>query len=95
MLFNKECLSASSRRRRSPIGRLTAACTFDHADKLVRRYASNDRPEPVVEKELDIPTYRLRRPQILPAGAFRPRRRSQRQNACTGFWVSFFRSSGS
>jgi photosystem II stability/assembly factor-like uncharacterized protein len=41
----------------------------DDAGKLVRRFASADRPEPVSEKDLDIPTYWLRPPQILPATA--------------------------
>ncbi len=42
---------------------------MDDQDHLVRRYASTDRPEPVVAKDLDIPTYWIRPPQILSAEA--------------------------
>ncbi|HJQ22995.1 MAG TPA: glycoside hydrolase [Blastocatellia bacterium] len=38
---------------------------FDRDGKLVRRFASNDQPEPVREKELAIPTYWIRPPQRL------------------------------
>jgi hypothetical protein len=41
----------------------------DEQDRLVRRYASTDLPEPVAEKELAIPTYWVRPPRILPATA--------------------------
>jgi photosystem II stability/assembly factor-like uncharacterized protein len=41
----------------------------DSQGKIVRRFASTDQPEPVNEKELAIPTYWLRPPQILSAGA--------------------------
>jgi photosystem II stability/assembly factor-like uncharacterized protein len=42
---------------------------FDRAGKLVRRFRSDDTPEPVDEKELNVPTYWIRPPQILPARA--------------------------
>jgi photosystem II stability/assembly factor-like uncharacterized protein len=42
---------------------------FDRDNRLVRRYASTDRPEPVNEKELDIPTYWIRPPRIPAAKA--------------------------
>jgi photosystem II stability/assembly factor-like uncharacterized protein len=38
---------------------------FNRDNKLVRRFTSADKPEPVNEKELDIPTYWLRPMQIL------------------------------
>ena len=40
---------------------------FDADKKLVRRFASNDKPEPVDEKEQNIPMYWVRPQQILPA----------------------------
>jgi hypothetical protein len=42
---------------------------FDAANNLVRRYSSTDKPEPVNEKNLDIPTYWIRPPHILSAAA--------------------------
>jgi len=42
---------------------------FDKSSRLVRRYSSADKPEAVNEKELDIPTYWIRPPQILPGSA--------------------------
>jgi photosystem II stability/assembly factor-like uncharacterized protein len=42
---------------------------FDPSQKLVRRYASTDKPEPVNAKDLDVPTYWIRPPAILPAKA--------------------------
>ena len=42
---------------------------LDHQNQLVRRYTSADKPEPVVEKDLDIPTYWIRPPQVLSAKA--------------------------
>jgi photosystem II stability/assembly factor-like uncharacterized protein len=42
---------------------------FDSEKKLVRRYSSADKAEPVREAELDVPTYWLRPPQILSAKA--------------------------
>jgi hypothetical protein len=42
---------------------------LDARHKLVRRYSSADKPEPVAEKELDIPTYWIRPTPILPATA--------------------------
>jgi photosystem II stability/assembly factor-like uncharacterized protein len=42
---------------------------FDRAGKLVRRFRSDDRPEPVDEKELNVPTYWVRPPQVLSGGA--------------------------
>jgi photosystem II stability/assembly factor-like uncharacterized protein len=46
---------------------------LDAKEKIVRRYSSNDKPEPVVEKELDVPTYWIRPPQVIgtTAGAHR------------------------
>ncbi|MFL6275351.1 MAG: glycoside hydrolase [Blastocatellia bacterium] len=38
---------------------------FDRDGRVVRRFASNDQPEPVREKELAIPTYWIRPPQRL------------------------------
>ncbi len=42
---------------------------LDAKNNLVRRYASTDKPEQVVEKDLDIPTYWIRPPQILSTAA--------------------------
>ncbi len=42
---------------------------LDASGRLVRRFSSADRPEPVNEKELDVPTYWVRKPQILSAEA--------------------------
>ncbi|HEX8098137.1 MAG TPA: hypothetical protein VF507_08880, partial [Pyrinomonadaceae bacterium] len=42
---------------------------FDAANKLVRRFSSADRPEPLNEKDYNIPTYWIRPPQTLSAGA--------------------------
>ncbi|HEY9232690.1 MAG TPA: glycoside hydrolase, partial [Blastocatellia bacterium] len=42
---------------------------FDRDGKLVRRYASDDKAEPVNEKELNIPTYWIRPPQRLASEA--------------------------
>ncbi|HYL13700.1 MAG TPA: glycoside hydrolase [Terriglobales bacterium] len=39
----------------------------DEAGKLVRRFSSTDKPEPVNPKELPVPTYWIRPPQILSA----------------------------
>jgi photosystem II stability/assembly factor-like uncharacterized protein len=40
---------------------------FDASNNPVRRFASDDKPEPVDEKELNIPMYWVRQQQILPA----------------------------
>jgi photosystem II stability/assembly factor-like uncharacterized protein len=40
---------------------------FDGSGKLVRRFASTDQPEPVNDKDYDVPTYWFRPPQILNA----------------------------
>jgi photosystem II stability/assembly factor-like uncharacterized protein len=40
---------------------------FDRAGKLVRRYRSDDKPEPLNEKELNVPTYWVRTPRVLPS----------------------------
>ena len=40
---------------------------FDEAGKSVRRFSSTDKPEPVDPKELAVPTYWIRPPQILSA----------------------------
>jgi photosystem II stability/assembly factor-like uncharacterized protein/lysophospholipase L1-like esterase len=42
---------------------------FDQSNKLVRRYASTDKIEPVDENALAIPTYWIRPPQIMSAKA--------------------------
>jgi YVTN family beta-propeller protein len=42
---------------------------LDSQGRLVRRYTSTDKPEPVVEKDLVIPTYWIRPPQTLSAEA--------------------------
>src|SRR5262249_47262018 len=42
---------------------------LDAKGKLVRRYSSADKPEPVDEKALAIPTYWIRPPQTLSAAA--------------------------
>ncbi|HSI73210.1 MAG TPA: hypothetical protein VK934_08530 [Fimbriimonas sp.] len=42
---------------------------FDSAGKLFRSFSSDDKPEPVNEAELQIPTYWIRPPQILSAQA--------------------------
>jgi len=42
---------------------------LDSKGQLVRRFSSNDRPEPVDEKSLSIPTYWIRSPQVLSAAA--------------------------
>jgi len=40
---------------------------FTATNMLVRRYASDDRPEPVNEKDLAVPMYWVRQPRVLPA----------------------------
>jgi photosystem II stability/assembly factor-like uncharacterized protein len=42
---------------------------LDAKGQLVRRYSSADKPEPVNEKDLDIPTYWVRPPRVLSAAA--------------------------
>ncbi len=42
---------------------------LDKAGKLVRRYSSGDKPEVVDPKELNVPTYWVRPPQVLSAAA--------------------------
>src|SRR5262249_43300853 len=42
---------------------------LDSKNKPVRRYPSPDKPEPVNEKDLDVPTYWIRPTAILPAKA--------------------------
>jgi photosystem II stability/assembly factor-like uncharacterized protein len=42
---------------------------FDRAGKLVRRFRSDDPPEFVDEKELQLPTYWIRPPRVLPSTA--------------------------
>jgi photosystem II stability/assembly factor-like uncharacterized protein len=42
---------------------------LDSDKKLIRRFSSDDKPEPVVEKDLDIPTYWIRPAGILSAEA--------------------------
>lgn len=38
---------------------------FDQSNGLVRRFSSADRPEPVVEKDYDVPSYWFRPPRVL------------------------------
>jgi photosystem II stability/assembly factor-like uncharacterized protein len=38
---------------------------FDRAGKLVRRFSSADKPEPINEKEINVPLYWIRPPRIL------------------------------
>jgi photosystem II stability/assembly factor-like uncharacterized protein len=52
----------------APAGPVTLEI-LDSSGKLVRRFSSADKPEPVDEKELNIPTYWLRPPRTLSAGA--------------------------
>jgi hypothetical protein len=52
----------------APTGPVTLEI-LDSQNKLVRRYASTDKPEPVAEKTLDIPTYWIRPPRLLSAEA--------------------------
>jgi photosystem II stability/assembly factor-like uncharacterized protein len=42
---------------------------LDSSGKLVRRFASDDNPEPIHEKDLNVPTYWVRQERILPASA--------------------------
>jgi photosystem II stability/assembly factor-like uncharacterized protein len=42
---------------------------FDRAGKLVRRFSSDDKPEPVNEKEINVPLYWVRPPRVLSAKA--------------------------
>ncbi len=42
---------------------------FDSGGKLVRRYSSDDKPEPVDPKEINVPMYWIRQAKVLPAGA--------------------------
>ena len=42
---------------------------FDHLGKPVRKYSSNDKPEPINAKELNVPTYWIRMPKVLSAEA--------------------------
>ncbi|HEU5453772.1 MAG TPA: glycoside hydrolase, partial [Terriglobales bacterium] len=39
----------------------------DGSGKVVRRYASDDKPEPIDPKELNVPTYWVRQPKVLSA----------------------------
>jgi photosystem II stability/assembly factor-like uncharacterized protein len=52
----------------APSGAVTLEI-FDSAGKLVRRFSSADKIEPINEKELSIPSYWVRQPQPLPAAA--------------------------
>ena len=42
---------------------------FDSSEKLVRRFSSADKPEPLDTTQLNIPTYWIRSPQVLSTGA--------------------------
>ena len=42
---------------------------FDRAGHLVRRFSSDDKPEPINEKEINVPLYWVRPPRILSAKA--------------------------
>jgi photosystem II stability/assembly factor-like uncharacterized protein len=40
---------------------------FDHLGKSVRKFSSDDKPEPIEERELNVPTYWVRTPKVLSA----------------------------
>ena len=40
---------------------------FDQANTLVRRYSSSDKPDPIIEKDFEVPTYWFRPLEVLPA----------------------------
>jgi photosystem II stability/assembly factor-like uncharacterized protein len=42
---------------------------LDSSGKVVRQYSSGDQPEPVNEKELNVPMYWVRMPKVLPGNA--------------------------
>jgi photosystem II stability/assembly factor-like uncharacterized protein len=42
---------------------------YDASNRLVRRFSSGDRPEPINEKELNVPTYWVRPPRTLSTSA--------------------------
>jgi photosystem II stability/assembly factor-like uncharacterized protein len=42
---------------------------YDSKNQLVRRYSSDDKPEPIEEKEYQVPAYWYRPPQVLPTTA--------------------------
>ncbi len=42
---------------------------FDRAGKSVRKYSSGDQPEPIEERELNVPTYWVRPPRVLSSEA--------------------------
>src|SRR6185295_12728660 len=50
---------------RSPATHPVTLEILDSAGKLVRRFASTDQPEPVDPKELALPTFWVRPPQLL------------------------------
>ena len=53
---------------KSPASATVTLEVFDNARKLVRRYSSDDKPDPV-DPLLNVPTYWIRPPQILAANA--------------------------
>jgi len=53
---------------KSPASAAVTLEVFDNARKLVRRYSSDDKPDPV-DPLLNVPTYWIRPPQILAANA--------------------------
>ena len=56
---------------RSPVSGPVVLEVFDSSNTLVRRFSSEDRPESleVIEKQVNIPTYWIRPPQVLSAEA--------------------------
>ncbi len=52
----------------APVGPVTIEIR-DAAGTLVRRFASNDQPPPFDAREVNVPTYWIRPPQVLPATA--------------------------
>ena len=40
---------------------------FDHLGKSVRKFSSDDKPDPIEERELNVPTYWVRMPKVLSA----------------------------
>jgi sortilin (neurotensin receptor 3) len=40
---------------------------FDHLGKSVRKFSSDDKPEPIEEREMNVPTYWVRTPKVLSA----------------------------
>jgi photosystem II stability/assembly factor-like uncharacterized protein len=54
---------------KSPASGAVSLEIFDGTGKLVRRFSSADKPQPLNEKEMVVPTYWVQAPQVLPAQA--------------------------